>query len=994
MEDPAVARRLGRIIVAFPGANAQRVESLVTEKIEEQLREIGEIDYIESFSRVGVSVIVPTLRDDITDVAEVWSRVRDRLDDVSAELPPGASTPEFIDSLTEAYTFIVALSWDLESSEHHAILRRLAENLESQLRAVPGTEATELYGDPQEEILVEVSSSHLTALDLSLAQVTQQIVRTDAKVSGGQLRTANGDLVIEVEGELDTLERIRRIPIRQGGEDRLVRVGDVARVSKSALDPPTDLVLVDGKPSIAVAVRMNPGRRIDRWAQAVHEKIEAFRADLSSGITLRVLFDQSRYTKLRLDGLYRSLLLGALFVVIVVWFMMGWKSALVVGSALPLAVLMSAAGMNVLDVAIQQMSVTGLIIALGLLIDNAIVMVDEVNFELQRGERIEEAIARSVRFLAVPLLGSTLTTILAFMPIILVPGPVGEFIKPMALSVVLAISGSLFLSLTVIPALVGMIHRVGLSRQPARLWSRGFSSPKLAAFYGRALRAILDRPKLGILLALAIPVFGFVQGSRLPSQFYPPAERDQFPIDVRLPAQSSLEQTRSWVLRADKLIRRHRQVQDVHWFIGVNVPKFYYNEKEDQSGQSNFAQALVQLHSAEGSEQLIRSVQQELDEALPDALVLARQLEQGSNPYAPIEMRIFGPDLERLHALGELVRAELARVPQIIHTRATLTAGHPQLKLQLNEDAVRLVALDNVTIARQLDARLEGIVGGSVFEATEEIPVRVRIADQDRGDLRAINSFDLQTAAPRGADHAEPRWVPLSSVGHFELVPQMSNIPHREGVRCNTVQGFVTAGVLPSQALEAFQQRLERIDFQLPPGYRYEFGGESAERSEAVGNLLASTGVILVLMIATLVLCCGSFRRATIIGAVGFMSIGLGLTSLWLFGYPFGFMCIIGTMGLVGVAINDAIVVLAGLCADPAACRGDRRAIQEVVVRCTRHVLTTTATTVAGFVPLIVAGGLFWPPVAVIIAGGVVGATLLALVFVPAAYLLLIARPA
>jgi multidrug efflux pump subunit AcrB len=294
--------------------------------------------------------------------------------------------------------------------------------------------------------------------------------------------------------------------------------------------------------------------------------------------------------------------------------------------------------------------------------------------------------------------------------------------------------------------------------------------------------------------------------------------------------------------------------------------------------------------------------------------------------------------------------------------------------------------LDHATIAQQLDNTLEGAVGGSLLEATEELPIRVRLANTGRGDLVQIASLDLLPATTTVG--GQRKFIPVSALAAVDLVPQRAVIARRSGRRENVVRGYTTAGVLPGKVLADYRQQLEAGGLDLPAGYEIEFGGEFAERNEAIGKLSASLGVLMVVMAATLVLSFGSFRLAGIIAVVAAMSGGLGFGSLWLFGYPFGFMAIVGTMGLIGVAINDSIVVLAALREDDLARGGNRKAIRDVVVRSSRHVFATTFKTIAGFLPLILGGGGFWPPLAITIAGGVVGATLLALVFVPSTYLL------
>ncbi len=982
-EDPELITRNALVVTRFPGASAERVESQVTEKIEEELFEVDEIKQLDSFSRAGVSLVTMELRDEVTEPDEVWSRVRDRLDDAAVEFPPQVLDPEFEEMTITAYTLIAGLAWRRDDPAPLGLLGRLAEDLEDVIRAVPGTESTELFGAPDEEIRVEVDAARLASLGLSAEALAADLARGDAKVPSGRLLSENNDVLIEVDGELDTLERIASIPVRAGGDGAFLRLGDVARVEKAVADPPADLALLGGDPGVAVAARMRSEIRVDRWAPRVRAELERYAARLPEGIELDLLYDQSRYTEERLAGLFGNLALGAALVMAVILVTMGWRSALMVGTALPLSALMVFAGMRMLGVPIHQMSVTGLIIALGLLIDNAIVMVDETRHRLAHERDKAKAIAAAVRALAVPLLGSTLTTVLAFMPLVLAPGPVGEFVGAMSLSVVLAVVSSFGVSLTLVPALTAMLDRGQAAGARPRWWRDGLTSPRLTAAWRSVLNVLLARPALAIAIPLMVPVAGFIGGAGLQEQFFPPAGRDQAQIELRLPELASIDRTYAVAERARAVLLEHPSVVESHWFVGQSAPKFYYNMLEGEDGSANYAQALLQLDAAEGATEALREIQLALDDALPEAQILVKQLEQGPPFEAPVEVRLHGPDVDVLRDLGEELRAELSRVPDVVHTRATLTADRPKLLFQPREEDVELAGLDRVSVAGRLRSALDGAVGGSLLEGGEELPVRVRVTDAERGDLGRIASLELATGSA---------WTPLSSLGELSLRPEPSSIPRRDGVRTNTIQGYLTAGTLPADALDGFRARIDGFAERMPAGYSLAFGGESAERDEAVGNLAASAGVLLVLMVAVLVLSFQSFRLAGVIGAVAFLAVGLSLGSLRLFGYPFGFMAIVGTMGLIGIAINDGIVVLAALRDDAAARTGDLKAMVNVVVRSTRHVLSTTVTTVAGFTPLLLETEGLWPPLAVSIAGGVGGATLLALTFVPGMYTLLVRR--
>ncbi|MEM6253039.1 MAG: efflux RND transporter permease subunit [Cyanobacteria bacterium P01_D01_bin.156] len=981
LEDPEIVQRVSTVTTIFPGASAERVESLVTDKIEEELSDIEEVEEISSSSSPGLSVVTVEIKETVANVEPVWAKVRSQIDDVIPELPAEASRPEYEDSEVKANAIIVGLTWDLNESVNYAILRRVAEDLEANLRNIPGTDRVEIFGEPNEEIQVEVAQANLLRLGLSAQQLSQQIGASDAKVSTGELQGGNTELLFEIDSALDSLDRVRAIPIQVGAAGQIAQLGDIAQVTKGVQYPVSDLALVAGKPAIVVAATVQSDYRVDQWAIQARKVLAAFEANLSDGLGLNVILDQSRYVQARLNGVIGNLLLSSVLVIAISLIVLGWRSALIVGIALPLSTLMVFGSMKTLGIPLHQMSVTGLIIALGLLIDNAIVVVDEVRVHLQQGGRPAEAVAQTVKHLTIPLLASTLTTVLAFVPIATSPGGTGEFIGTIGSTVILALLSSLTLSLTVLAALAGLVYRWQPLAQ-SRHWAvGGCSNQWLSSLYEGSLRAVFRRPILGILVAMVLPVVGFIQFASLPQQFFPPTNRDQFQIELERPASSALSVTRDQTLAIRDRIQQHPAVKDIHWFLGKSAPTFFYNVVGSRRNAAEYAQGIVQLESTDDLQGTIRTLQSELDAAFPDAQILVKQLEQGPPFDAPIEVSLYGPDLEQLRTLGNDLRLMLSQLNGVTHTRATLTELSPKLALDVDEAAARRAGLSNGAIAAQLSTLLDGQLGGSILEDTEDIPVRVQLPKEERGDLASIASVDLLSA------HGTT--VPFSAVASVNLKPELNTIAREDGQRVNTVQAFITAGSLPSNVLAEFQTALEDQGFELPTGYRLSYGGEADARGSAVGNLLSTVGVLVVLMTATLVLSFYSFALAGLLAVVAVAAVGLAAMALWLFNSLFGFTAILGTLGLIGLAINDSIVVLAALRDDPLARKGDAAATRQVVMKATRHVVATTVTTIIGFTPLLLDSTGFWPPLAIAIAGGLGGATLLALYFIPAAHLLI-----
>ncbi len=997
-EDPSLVSRNAVVKTAYPAASADRVEALVTEVLESEITEIVAVKTISSDSRVGFSTVVVELEETITDTQPVWSKVRDQLDDAVALFPAGVGEPELDEVTIKAYTMIPALSWNppsppLEKGElfspppNYAILRRYAAELAVVMRGVSETEEVELFGAPNEEIRVEINASELVSVGLSPQALADRIRLSDAKVSAGQLRNNQRNVAVEVESELSSLEQIRQIPIQNSREGQFTRLGDIATINRGISQPPQQLAIVNGHPSIALGVLMKSGVRIDQYAKTIHQKLDEFETRLPQGIELEVIFDQSSYVEQRINSLIGNLLLAAILVIAVVFVAMGWRSSLIVGTALPLTVCVVLGVMSATGIPIHQMSVTGLIIALGLLIDNAIVVVNEIQGEIEAGASPSQAVTKTVNYLQIPLFASTLTTVLTFLPIAVLPGSAGEFVGSIAISVIFAIISSLLLSFTVVAALAGRLLSRISSQTSRNWWSNGIAFSALGGMYRWSLQQATTKPLLIVVLTLMIPGIGFSVAGSLNQQFFPSVDRDQFQVEVEFSSDTSIEQTQTQVEQARDIITQHSQVEEVHWFMGENAPKFYYNMTGSRQNQSQYAEAMVQLNSGKGVQKLVRTVQTELDQAFPNGRFLVQQLGQGPPYDAPVEMRIYGSDLEELRRLGMEAREILSAIPEVTHTRDDLSEYRPKLGFTVDEEQARQVGLDNSSIAQQLEAYLEGAVGGSVLESTENLPVRVRLTETDRSNLSDLASLDL-----RPSQTNDRNFRPNSALGEFNLVPQRAKISRRNEQRVNTVQGFIQAGVLPSTVLATFQEKLAEKNFQLPAGYSYEWGGEQEKSNQAVGNLLLYVPLLVLVMMTALVLSLNSFRQAGIIAFVAVGSIGMALFSLWLFDSILGFMAIVGSMGLVGIAINDSIVVLSALNEDEAAKQGHPKAIQNVVIKATRHVLTTTVTTMMGFVPLLLEGDPFWQPLAISIAGGIAGSSVMALYFVPAMYVLLMSR--
>jgi multidrug efflux pump subunit AcrB len=983
-EDPTITNIFATITTIHPGADPARVEALVTTRIETELQTIAEIAVIASTSSTGVSVVTVELEETVpaAEIERVWTRVREALADARRDFPAGVLEPVFDSDGAGGYAAILALI--LPEGLNPARAAREAEALADRLRRVPGTSVVDLHGLPEEEVLVTLHPDRTAALGLTADAVAAAIRAADAKVQAGRLRGQGADLVLEVTGEITALERLRGIVLREGAEGRVALLGDVATITRGPRQPLAEVALFRGQPAILVSAKLAQGLQVDRWMADIRAAVAAQAQGLPLGVAIETVFDQSRYTTERLAGVGLNLALGVVLVVAVLFVTLGWRQALIVALALPVVALASVATLNALGVPIHQMSVTGLIVALGLMVDAAIVVVDEVGKRLREGLSRAAAVGGAVRRLAMPLAASTLTTVLSFMPLLLLPGPAGDFVGSIAISVIVMLLWSLIVALTVTAALAG--RWLPPSDTPPRdpLWMRGFRA---------VIRLSLDHPVRTVALALVLPLLGFAALPGLTPQFFPGVDRDQFHIEVELPPGTALEATLGLVRAVDARLAAAGGVADIAWVAGRSAPAFYYNMVGNRDQAPDFAQALIRTDSPAATERLLQDLTADLPAAFPLARIAVRGLVQGPPVDAPVELRLVGPDTDVLRQAGDELRARLARVPELALVRAALGAGAPKLVVDVDEPRARLLGLDLGQIARQMEAGLEGVTGGALLEGTEELPVRVRLGAGLRADPLAIGDLPILPpgAAQAAAEGRHPA-VPLSSLGRLRLEPAAGTITRRNGERVNTVQGFPQPGILPALALAAGLEELARDGWTPPADVRLETGGDSDARDSTVRALVAPLGLIVTLSLAVVVLTFSSFRLTGIAFAVAGLSAGLSMLALAVFDYPFGITGIIGLIGSIGVSINAALIVLSGLQEDARAAAGDRGAMADVVAGSARHIVSTTITTVGGFLPLILGGGGFWPPFAMAVAGGVALSVVLAFAFTPQMYALTLPR--
>lgn len=987
-EDPTITNRNASITTVLPGAEPGLVEALISKPLEDELRQIAAVDTVDTVSATGVSLVQVEIADGVPRgaVEAVWTEVRRAVAAAAAGFPAGARNPEVETDNAGAYAAIVALTPTREDVPD-GILARHAAGLADLMRDVPGARRVAVFGAPEEEVLVALDPQAAAALGLTVDAVSAAIVSAAARDQAGRLSGGGLDAVVDVAGDIQALDRLRAVILRESATGGAARLGDIAAVTRGARTPADAYALSDGRPAILVAVQIAEGLRIDTWMAMVRADLARFDAALPRGLRATLVFDQSVYTTERLAGVAANLGAGMLIVVAVLIMTLGLRAAVVVAAVLPLVSLATLATMNVIGLPIHQMSVTGLIVALGLVVDAAIVTCDEIRKALARGATRRAAVGSSVRRLAMPLFASTATTVFSFLPMALLPGGVGEFVGAIALALILMLVWSFVVAVALVPAVCGWVLPSG-ARGGAL--EAGFGAGALGRAFHASLRWSARHPIRSSLLAMLPPVVGFASLGTLPPQFFPTVERDQFHIEVELAPGTAIETTRATVIAMDTLLRGLPEVRQVTWSIGKSAPAFYYNIVSNRDRDPAYAHALVRTAGPEATERLIGAAQDRLDAGFPTARILARALMQGPPVEAPVEFRLVGPGIAVLREKGEEIRRVLLAMPETTAVRTGLQSGAPKVMITVDETAAKAVGLPIALLSRQLHAALEGVPGGTLLESVEQLPVRVRLAGAVRSDFARLGTLPL--VPPGSADGAGFNHVPVAAIARLSLVPAAAEIARRNGERLNVVQAYLKPGLLAEPVQDRALELLDAGGFALPEGYRLEIGGDAEERGETVTSFVAPLGLVVTLSIAVVVLSLRSFRLAAIAFTVAGLSAGLSVLALALMAFPLGITAVIGVIGALGVAINAAIIVLAALREHPEAAAGDRDAVATVVMGASRHIISTTVTTFGGFLPLILSPGLFWPPFATAIAGGVLLSFIVSVYFTPPMFLLLYAR--
>lgn len=974
-EDPSVAFSGSNVIAIYPGATPVDLEQLVVDPLEEALNELEDLKDIETvigdgFARINVEFLYGTDPDDKYDaVAEKVASLRPELPADLARLEAQKISPQDVNILQVALVSATASYRDL---------RLQAERLEQQLERVPGVKQVETWAFPEQEVRLALDLETMRERGLSLGQIIQAVQASSANMPGGNLDAGGRRFNIRTSGDYESLDDIRRTVIG-ASNGRIRYLDDVAEVAFDYEDEQYR-GRFNGERAVFITATQRKGANIFDVMGGMQERLDGFEARLPAEIGLHTVFDQSVSVEARVNGFFSNLMQGLLLVGLVVVLALGLRASLIVILLIPLSIAMALFGLDGSGLAIQQMSIVGLVIALGLLVDNAIVVTENVSRFIDRGLTGVQAAIAGTGQIGWAIVSSTVTTILAFLPMILLPSGTGDFIRSMPITVVYALIASLFLSLALTPFLASRF----LKRTPR---SAGAPQPRafqrwltqvVAGPYRRILRAALARPVvvLGtavLLFAASLALFPIVGVS-----LFPKAEKPQFFVNIETPEGTSFDRTDAFTQVVEAALAEKPQVARYTTNVGHGNPRVYYNTFP-RSETPTFAQIFVEAHSYEAALALAADLRRDFAR-FPGAEIEVKEFLQGPPIEAPIAIKVIGENLDIIRRIAADVEGIMAQTPGVINLDNSMDEDRTDLRVNINRDKAGLLGIPLVGIDQTVRASMAGLPLARFRDADgEEYPIVARLPLQDRPTL---GDFDrISVASATGAR------IPLRQVARLDFETSPTRIEHYNLERTATL----TSDVLDDYNVAAVtQQVLRALDaYDLPDGYRFHIGGEQGDRAESFGGMGQALLLALLGIFGVLVLQFRSFSQPLIVFAAIPFALSGAIVALLLAGYSFSFTAFIGVTSLVGIVVNNSIILV-----DYAnQLRAEGRTLLEAVqlsgeTRFTPIVLTTL-TTIGGLLPLTLQGSSMWSPMGWVIIGGLVASTVLTLIVVPVLYRLL-----
>ncbi len=972
-EDPAIIIRSASVIANFPGMSANRVENLITSKLEEKIREMPEVDELETVSSVGQSLVKITIADKYTDMTQIWSDLRNKIDDVKPELPSGTLGPQVFDDEGNVAMATIAMTAEgfsnLEMYEASKALRRVI------YARVPGVRKVEFFGRVEPRVFVEFDNIRLSRMGLTPNAIQSAISQQNVILPGGRIEADGKAFTIEPSGDLGSIDDIKNISIALPDSSSSVYLSDIADISFDFEDPPKQPAFWNGKETIVISVSMVDQFNAFVMGDALKKVVTAFNGTLPVGFQLDLITWQPDEIRTAVFGVFNNLWQTVLIVLGVVIAFLGFRTGLIVGAMVPLVMVITVIIMRLIGIELERMSLASLIISLGLLVDNGIVVAEEFGNRIMRGQDRVQAALETGQSLSRPLLAASLTTILAFMPLMLAPGGAGEYTRSISLVIAIALLVSWVVALTALILFCLWFLKVGETVDEEKAYSAWYYDR-----YRGLIRACLKKKYLSVAAAFSTLLIGVFLFGYVSKTFFPGSERTQLQVLVELPQGHNTLATRAVTKRLENWLldkKKNPDVVSVVTYIADGGPRFYL-ALSPVDGTPNTAYVLVNVKAPEDVGKLRQRVMRYAVDSVPEAEIFPKAMSMGPNEAGLVEYRIAGPDEKILKKSAEQLRLALRRIPGTVNVTDDWKNPTVTLRVVIDQDAARRVGITSQDIANSLSNQLSGVEVTDYRIDDLSIPVVFRTGEDERTQLSRLRSLNIAVSG------GSP--VPLEQVAKLAPSFGFSQVKRRDLERVITVSGksdVFTAAELDqkmSKDVDALKQSLPRL-------YRIEKGGEIEGSSDAQSALFGNVPLAFAIMILVLVWQFDSFKKPTMVLLTIPLSItGVSLSLLLMPGANFSFMGILGFLALAGIVINNAIVLIDRIEIEKAAGRSDIDAIVEAGVRRLQPIIMTTCTTAMGLLPIILSRDVLFYDLAVVISGGLIVGTLLTLIVIPCLY--------
>jgi multidrug efflux pump len=965
-EDPSFTFKVMVIQTAWPGATAEEVERFVTDKIEKTLESVPYYDYARSYSKPGLSVITLSLKDSMPkgEVKDIWYQVRKKVGDMKGTLPDGVLGPYFNDEFGDVYSVIYALTGDGYSP---ADLKSIAEQARERLLRVKNVGKVELIGEQDQKVYVEISAQRLANYGLSVDSVIQALQKENAVSSAGAVDSGDAKVFVRLDMGFETAEKVKAIPLETGG--RVIRLGDVAEIKRGYADPTAYTIRYNGQNAVGLGVVMAEGGNALDLGKAVEAEMARVLTTLPVGVEIGVVANQPHVVEESVGEFMESLVEALAIVMAVSFLSLGWRTGIVVALAVPLVLALTFVFMELMGIDLHRVSLGALIIALGLLVDDAIIAVEMMMVKMEEGWDRLKAGAYAWTSAAFPMLSGTVVTAAGFVPVGFAKSSAGEYTNAIFWVVGAALLLSWLVAVVFTPFLGYALLPTPKRHEGHDLYQGGL----YRVLRGAVVACIRFRwITIGVTVAAFVAALGGF--TLVQQQFFPSSARPELLVDLRLAEGSSYAATAKEVERLEAMLKTDENVD--HWvaYTGGGSPRFVLT-LDQQLQNANFAQFVVMTKGLEQREALAKKLEEIAETDFPAARVRIGRLELGPPVGYPVQFRVTGENPRELRKIAYELRDRMKANPHLTSVNLDWDELSKRVRLEVDTAKARALGVSKQDLANAMQLLVGGVPVTQYREGTDLIDVVVRTPDQERLDLGAIGDLTIRTA--KGA-------MPVSQVAtvHYDLEEPV--LWRRARVTTMVVRADVAPGTQSLTATQEVTAQIADLRASLPDGYSIVTGGASEESAKSQGSIIAMMPLMLFIMVAALMLQLQSFSQVFMV----FVTAPLGLigvtAALLIFHQPFGFVALLGVIALAGIIMRNSVILVDQIEQDLEAGLSHWDAIVESTVRRTRPIVLTATAAILAMIPL--ASSVFWGPMAVAIMGGLTGATFLTIFFLPALY--------